>query len=49
MGLALTLTLTLIRYMAVAYTLKHPTRVASLVLVSPAGLSGSPHESRQVG
>jgi len=34
-------------YMAVAYTLKHPTRVASLVLVSPAGLSGSPHESRQ--
>ena len=35
--------------MAVAYTLKHPTRVASLVLVSPAGLSGSPHESRQVG
>jgi len=34
-------------YMAVAYALKHPTRVSSVVLVSPAGLSGPPHETRQ--
>lgn len=32
-------------YMAGAYALKHPERVSSLVLVSPAGLGGAPHES----